>query len=154
VLALPLAAGWLNATFVALTMSGWWFPGRQLIVVLPCVVIAVAWWAGQREERVRYLAIGAAFGASVFLWFVVEGVVGSLTMVVGFQSMTYPLVNAWRFLLPDYRAGTPFDWVKHACWLAALTVFGVRYAHLRLVPERVRRVVRTRHQPSGALVDA
>ena len=33
------------ATFVALTMQGWWFPGRQLVVVLPAAVLAIAWWA-------------------------------------------------------------------------------------------------------------
>jgi hypothetical protein len=43
---LPLAAGWLVATFVALTMHGWWSPGRQVVVVLPLAVLAVAWWAG------------------------------------------------------------------------------------------------------------
>ena len=65
-LALPLIAGWCNATFVALTMQGWWFPGRQVVVVLPCVVLAVAWWAAQVPSRVTYVAAAGAFGASVF----------------------------------------------------------------------------------------
>ena len=30
VLVIPLAVGWFNATFVALTMHGWWWPGRQV----------------------------------------------------------------------------------------------------------------------------
>ena len=37
VLALPVgltAVTWLNATFVALTMHGWWVPGRQLVAEL------------------------------------------------------------------------------------------------------------------------
>ena len=45
-LAAPLAAGWLVATFVALTMHGWWFAGRQVVVVLPLAALAVAWWTG------------------------------------------------------------------------------------------------------------
>ena len=45
-LALPLAAGWANATWIALTMHGWWWPGRQTVVVLPCVVLLTAWWVG------------------------------------------------------------------------------------------------------------
>ena len=49
-LALPLAAGWLVATFVALTMQGWWFAGRQVVVVLPLAALAVAWWTG-RDRR-------------------------------------------------------------------------------------------------------
>ena len=40
-LVLPLAAGWATATWVALTMHGWWWPGRQLGVVVPCLVLAV-----------------------------------------------------------------------------------------------------------------
>ena len=35
VLVAPLAVGWLVATYLALTMHGWWFPGRQVVVVLP-----------------------------------------------------------------------------------------------------------------------
>ena len=42
ILVLPLAAGWLTATFVASTMHGWWWPGRQLVVVLPLAVIVIA----------------------------------------------------------------------------------------------------------------
>ena len=30
-----ITAGWLTATFVALTMHGFWVPGRQIVVVLP-----------------------------------------------------------------------------------------------------------------------
>ncbi|MEJ7719458.1 MAG: hypothetical protein WKF58_03010 [Ilumatobacteraceae bacterium] len=39
-----VAAAWLNATFVALTMHGWWWPGRQIVVIVPLLAVAVAWW--------------------------------------------------------------------------------------------------------------
>ena len=45
-----VAAGWATATFVALTMHGWWFPGRQVIVVLPLVAAAIASWASRRSR--------------------------------------------------------------------------------------------------------
>ena len=32
----PALAGWFVATFVALTMHGWWWPGRQVVVIAPC----------------------------------------------------------------------------------------------------------------------
>src|SRR6266511_2318343 len=54
--ALPLAAGWLVATFLALTMHGWWFPGRQVVVVLPLAVLAVACWAGAGRRRRKEFA--------------------------------------------------------------------------------------------------
>jgi hypothetical protein len=153
-LAVPFLAGWVNATFVALTMSGWWFPGRQVVVVLPCVVLAVAWWAAQDARRVTYVAIAGVFGASVFAWFVVQGVLGNLTFVVTFESITYPLVNAWRLLLPDYRDGTAVDWALHSLWLVAVVVAALRAADVRLVPQRVTRAVRSRRRSTGALVDA
>jgi hypothetical protein len=152
VVALPLAAGWLNASFVALTMQGWWFPGRQTVVVLPCVVLAVAWWAAQSEARVRVVAVAGLFGASVFGWFVVQGIAGNLAFVVTFETITHPLVRAWRLVLPDYRDGTALDWALHTAWIAAVATF-VRWQWSgRLLPERVRRPARAR--ATGALVDA
>ena len=47
----PLAAGWLTATFVALTMQGWWVPGRQVVVVLPLAGIAAGVVAGPGGAR-------------------------------------------------------------------------------------------------------
>ena len=57
----PLAAGWATATWVALTMHGWWWPGRQVVVVVPCLVLAVAWWAG-RVRAVRPWVVGGRRG--------------------------------------------------------------------------------------------
>jgi hypothetical protein len=118
-LALPFAAGWLNATFVALTMHGWWWPGRQTVVVLPAVVLAVAWWAGRRPHAGVIVGVLGALGASVYLWLVAQAVAGDLTIVVSFESVTHPLVRAWRLVLPDYRDLRAGDWARHAAWLAA-----------------------------------
>jgi hypothetical protein len=41
-LLLPLTAEILVAVFLSITMRGWWFPGRMLIVVLPLMVPLVA----------------------------------------------------------------------------------------------------------------
>jgi hypothetical protein len=57
-LALPLAAGWATATWIALTMHGWWWPGRQTVVVLPCVVLATAWWVGALTHASGFAALG------------------------------------------------------------------------------------------------
>jgi hypothetical protein len=119
-LAAPLVVGWLNATFVALTMHGWWWPGRQVVVVLPCVVLAVAWWASVSHPAVvRAVAVLGLFGASIYAWLVAQAVFGDLTMVVGFESVTHPVVRAWRVVLPDYRDLGTGDWALHGAWLAA-----------------------------------
>ncbi|MGH2351252.1 MAG: hypothetical protein ACRDJN_06520 [Chloroflexota bacterium] len=38
----PVAAQVLVAAFLSITMRGWWFPGRMLIVVLPLLVVPLA----------------------------------------------------------------------------------------------------------------
>ncbi|MBM3674286.1 MAG: hypothetical protein FJW88_04910 [Actinobacteria bacterium] len=130
--ALPLVAGWLNATFVALTMHGWWWPGRQVVVVLPTLVLAVAWWSARYEIARRLLAAGLVVGASIYAWLVVEGLMGRLTLVVDFERTTMPLVRAMRVVLPDLRLH-PFGtdallvgWVVMAAALAAWGWHSVR----------------------------
>ncbi len=124
VLALPLAAGWLNATFVALTMHGWWWPGRQVVVVLPCAVLAVAWWVGVYAPARKWLAAGAGLGVVTFGWLTVEGLLGDRRLIVGFEKTGNPWYQAWRLILPDGRlepAGTALlrvVWISIALVLA------------------------------------
>ena len=102
-LAAPLGAGWLNATFVALTMHGWWWPGRQVVVVLPCVVLVVAWWAG-RYERVRpWLLAGAIVGALTVAWLTIEVLTGYRRLIIDFDRTANPFYRVWRHALPDGR---------------------------------------------------
>lgn len=119
-LAAPFVAGWFNATFVAFTMHGWWWPGRQTVVVLPAVVLAVTWWAASSPAVTRVLAVLGVFGASVYGWLVAQSVLGDLKLIVTFESVSYPLVRVWRWVLPDYRDLTARDWALHAVWLAVI----------------------------------
>lgn len=130
VLAIPFVAGWCNAAFIAFTMHGWWWPGRQTVVILPCVVVTVAWWAATRPHAVRVVAVLGVFGASVYAWLVAQAAIGDLTIVTRFEQISYPLVNAWRFLLPDYRELAARDWTLHAVWLAGIALLGL-YAVVR-----------------------
>lgn len=133
VVVLPCLAGWLTATFVALTMHGWWWPGRQVVVVLPCVVLAVTWFASARPAVRAVLAGLGVLGASVYAWLVAQAVSGDLTIVVTFEDVSHPLARAWRAVLPDYRVRDATDWVLHGVWLAAIaaTVAGVLAPGLR-----------------------
>ena len=125
VLVVPLVAGWLNATFVALTMHGWWWPGRQVVVVLPCAVLAVAWWAASSASVLRIVAVLGSLGAFVFMWLVIEASVFDLRLISTMEQMSNPLVRGWRVLLPDYRDATSTDWVLHGAWLIALVAAAV-----------------------------
>jgi hypothetical protein len=127
-LAVPLAAGWLTATFVALSMHDWAWPGRQVVVVTPCLVLAVAWWARQVEAVRRWLVAGAVLGALTFAWLTVDGLAG-LRLVTDFETTTNPVYRLWRHALPDglgLPAGTA---ALRALWyalLALLAVVGLR----------------------------
>lgn len=118
VLAAPLAAGWLGATFLALTMQGWWFPGRQVIVVLPAATLAVAWWAARsRAGRIAVAAAGVV-GASLFAAFVAQALAGRVDIVVRFAQTAHPWRSLARLALPDYRRMAPLDWARHAAFVA------------------------------------
>ncbi len=131
VLALVLVAGWLNATFVALTMHGWWWPGRQVVVVLPAAVLAIAWWAGSDVSLRRWLPAGLVVGASTSVWLLAEGLAERLTLVVDFERTRMPVVRALRLALPDLRtspAGTEVLVIAWITVIAALACWGWRRA--------------------------
>ena len=122
----PLVAGWATATWVALTMHGWWWPGRQIVVVVPCIVLAVAWWAGTVVPSGRrvVVALGLA-GMALWGWLVAEVLAEHRTLIVDFESTANPLYRAWRAVLPDYRQTSTSTWVLQAVWLVALAALAV-----------------------------
>ncbi|MBJ7455362.1 MAG: hypothetical protein JHC74_04815 [Thermoleophilia bacterium] len=147
-IALPLAAGWFVATFVALTMQGWWFPGRQLVVVLPLAVVAIAWWAREGGRRLG-VALGlGAIGVIAQAWVAAEAVWGDLTWVVNLQDTGNPLYRAWAVLLPDYLDVTPMTWVLHGAWTAGAV------AAAALAYRSARRDVARRPPQEGARASA
>jgi len=135
VLVLPLVVGWLVATFPALTMHGFWWPGRQVVVVLPLAVVGVLWWLAHfgRPVQVVGLLLGLA-GVATYAALLLDGWAGELTWVVGFEQVDDPLYAVRRLLLPDYRTGGPGLWFRHSAWVAAvgaLAVAGWRWAPRR-----------------------
>lgn len=131
-LAAPVAVAWLVATFVALTMQGWWFPGRQVVLVLPLAVLVIAWWVSPdpRATRRRSARLGAVIGLGLlgvwsYVWLAAQAAAGGLTWMQDFYTTADPWYRVWRLALPDYLDVTASTWVLQGLWLAALAVSAV-----------------------------
>lgn len=113
ILLAPMITGWLVASFVALTMHGWWVPGRQIVVILPLLAIAMA-VAAQRVDAVRIVVLaGAAVGLINWLWLAVETSTGRRTLIVDFSQTAAPPYRLLALLMPDGLVGGP----THDLWL-------------------------------------
>jgi hypothetical protein len=130
---LPVAAAWATATWIALTMHGFWWPGRQVVVVLPLLVLGVLWWltavAGPRL-RVASVAM-AATGPLLYATLLLDGWAREITWVTGFQNVDNPLYAGVRLLLPDYGVQGPGFWLRHValiCLVSALAIASWRQA--------------------------
>lgn len=131
VLLLPLAAGWATATWVALTMHGWWWPGRQVVVVLPLVVLAVGWFVDRSldgDDRMPWRALVAtgAVGVVTWAWLAVEATVGDLRLIGDFDRTTNPWVRAVRTVLPDLRRDGSATDVALVAWVVVLGALALR----------------------------
>lgn len=120
----PLVVGWLTATFIALTMQGWWFPGRQIVVVLPLLVALIAFWADRTRARMGWaLALGGV-GILNYAWLVAEGSAGRITWVVDFFRTTSPAYLLLSRISPDYLDVETQTWVLQSAWLALALALG------------------------------
>jgi len=138
VLAVPLAAGWAMATWIAVTMHGWWFPGRHVLHALPCAVLVIAWWL-DRVGAGRVVAwIGVAVGAVATAWLAADTGLGDVTLVFDPWATSSPVLAAVRPLLPDVRVGALGDQVRFVLWVAAFSVAAlaaVRHERRRPSPD-------------------
>ena len=140
-----VGVGYGIATWVAFTMHGWWWPGRQLVVVLPAAVAVIA-LAVQRFGALRWAVLGAWVTAALsWVWLVVEASVGRRTLVVDFIETANPWYRAWSKLLPDYQSFEGF-WPLLGHWLWA----GALIASAAVAWRRCRRSDPVPHTPADA----
>jgi hypothetical protein len=117
----PLLAGWATATWLALTMQGFWWPGRQLVVVLPLAVLVVlVWLARARREVVIAAAALAVAGVGYYAALLVTGYVSTTTWVLAPDDLALHWPAA--LLLPDDRDLTAADVGRYAGWVAIAAV--------------------------------
>lgn len=122
VLLAVVGAGWATATWPALTMHGWWWPGRQVVPVLPLAAVAVAVGAGRAGRRLSAVLAGTGLGLATWLWLVAEASTGRRTLVVDFEETANPWYGLWRRVLPDHRVYDTGDKVLTGLWIGAFAV--------------------------------
>ena len=127
-LALPALTGWAMATWAALTMHGFWWPGRQVVVVLPLLLVALLWWADRVTGPLGRAAVAllGVVGLAATGALLVDGWAREITWVSGFERVDDPLYSWARALLPDYRGDLAAgDWLRHAAWIAVLAALAL-----------------------------
>lgn len=115
-----IAAGWATATWVALTMHGWWWPGRQITPILPLVVVTIAAWVGPSLHRRAVIVTGTLLGTATWLWLVWEASTDRRTIIVDFQETASPWYQATRHLLPDHMRLAAGDRWGTWAWIVLL----------------------------------
>lgn len=128
-LVVPLALGWANATWVALTMSGWWWPGRQVVIVVPLIVVAVAWWVDRVAAVRPWLVAATAWGVASWSWLLAEVLGRRRDLIIDFYDTSAPTYRVAAWLLPDTQAPGATDAVLGLVWtmlLVGLAALGWR----------------------------
>ncbi len=126
-----VAGGWATATFVALTMHGWWMPGRQVVVVLPAALVLVSElvaWPRRSRVLLWFVASSGVVGLATWLWLAVEASTGRRTLVVDLGATAAPTYRWLAGLWPDGMAGGVSADVGLLVWavvFALATVGGV-----------------------------
>lgn len=115
-----IAVGWAVATWVALTMHGWWWPGRQITPILPFVVIAITLWVGERSRHLVGVAAATLLGTATWLILAWEASTDQRALIVDFYDVGSPWYQALAATLPDHQRLNDWDSVMTFVWMAIL----------------------------------
>ncbi len=115
-----VASGWATATWIALTMHGWWWPGRQVVPVLPLAVAALAALVGTHRRALAGVLTGSFLGLGSWLILAWEASTDRRTLIVDFEETVNPWYQLWRLVLPDHRRMAPLDVGLTIAWIGLL----------------------------------
>ena len=109
-------------------MHGWWWPGRQLVIILPAAIIAITLLAERKKVWRWFIYTGALSAITGWIWLAIESQTGNRTLVVDFEEMPYPIYRFIRLIFPNFRDfGTKATllnalWITLSC-MASLALF-------------------------------
>ena len=109
----------LIATFVAITMMGWWFPGRTMLTVLPIFVVPVVLVLARLPlwGRISVGVLGALSLATT-AGLAQAGRAQEITIAVDPFDMAFPAFQGLSGLFPLYTLWTVETWWLTYFWLA------------------------------------
>lgn len=111
----------LIAAFVSITMRGWWFPGRMLMVVYPLLGLAIARGVLGLSTTGRIAAVALALASWAISGALARSVaVGELALAVDPFALHFPLFGFADRLFPDYQEYSPVTIGLTAVWIAVL----------------------------------
>jgi hypothetical protein len=127
---LPVATQVLVAVFLSITMRGWWFPGRMLIVVLPLLAIplANAIVLARRRPALGVVAVGlAVYSVGITAALVRAAADGQVALAVDPFDLAWPPFREVAAVFPLYTEYSVSTLVLSVIWLGialALIVAG------------------------------
>jgi hypothetical protein len=117
----------LIATFVAITMMGWWFPGRTLMAVLPLAALPLTLLVARMPVSGRIVAAGLALVSLSFTLALRGASATGSTVAPGEVTLAVdPFDMAWwpfrqsAYLFPNYQTWSETTVVLTIAWLALL----------------------------------
>ena len=140
------------ATFVAITMMGWWFPGRTLLTVLPLFVTPIVLLLARATLWGRITAgVLAALTLATTSGLALAGRSGDVTIAVDPFDMRFPPFQGLSGLFPLYTWWTVETWWLTIAWLAvggSVTAAAI-WPHMTGTTVVLRRLFRTSGVDSG-----
>lgn len=111
------------ATFIAITMMGWWFPGRTMLTAFPLFVVALALLVARVSVGLRTVVVCLGLLTLTFTAGLAHaGRVGEITIAVDPFDMAFVPFQAIAGLFPLYTSWTTETWQLTCLWLALFAV--------------------------------